>query len=123
MAVIVNAFGEALQALRKVKHVERATLSDELRIDLNYLYEVEEGMRNPPPAGMIDRIAGFLDVEPQILHTAAAESLQRTALTLTGRSETALNVAVELASAWPTLSDDQLHDLSVFLGDLTSRDP
>ncbi len=108
-------FGPALRRTRQLAGVSGYALAKYLGLTKHRLYGVETRDPRPFAAERIESIASFLEVDPVPLLHAAAKDRGHAAIPV--KDETPRDrLAVLLARAWGSLSEEQVRSIEAIVG-------
>ena len=103
-----RTFGDLLRRLRKQAGKTMKDLGDHLKVSTAYISDVERGLRAPWMAERIVDVAEFLNVDPEPLIIAAAQSRGAFQLRANDMPPRAIALGAALQRGWTSLTDDQL---------------
>lgn len=109
-------FGTLLRKAREEAHWGMGDLAQHLEVSLTYLSDVERDRRPPLAADRILKAAAALEVEPDTLLRAAAESRGVFELEAKNVSKRKKDLGASLMRGWNDLTEDQLRGIEAVLG-------
>ena len=113
---MASQFGQYISDARVKASKSIRDVARQLEISSTYLFDIEEGRRNPPSEGRIHRLAEILAISEDHLVNLALLSRKAVELPLAGTDASQRDqLAVLLARRWEGLSDTEI---SVLLNQL-----